>query len=78
MINTAYIERLNATFRQRLSLLTRRTRHLVRQGETLLADMFTVGYFYNFCDNQHSLRLKLSVGRNGHRWVLQRQPWLLG
>ena len=34
-INTAFIERLNATFRQRLPWLTRRCRHLARQPETL-------------------------------------------
>jgi len=69
VINTAYIERLNATFRQRLSWLARRTRNLAQQGETLIAGMFTVGCFYNFCDPHHSLRLKLSVGRRGYRWV---------
>ena len=73
MINTAYIERLNATFRQRLAWLTRRTRHLAQQSETLMAGMFIVGCFYNFCDNHHSLRLKLAVGRYGYRWV-QRTP----
>jgi len=72
-INTAYIERLNATFRQRLSWLARRTRHLAQQSETLMAGMFIVGCMYNFCDNHHSLRLKLSVGRRGYRWV-QRTP----
>ena len=50
MINTAYIERLNATFRQRLAWLTRRTRNLAQQTETLLAGMFVLGCFYNFCD----------------------------
>jgi hypothetical protein len=73
VINTAYIERLNATFRQRLAWLARRTRHLAQQTDTLMASMFTVGCFYNFCDNHHSLRLKLSVGRHGYRWV-QRTP----
>jgi transposase-like protein len=72
-INTAYIERLNATFRQRLSWLARRTRNLAQQTETLRAGMFIVGCMYNFCDNHHSLRLKLSVGRRGYRWV-QRTP----
>jgi transposase-like protein len=72
-INTAYIERLNATFRQRLAWLNRRTRHLARQSATLTAGMFTVGCMYNFCDTHHSLRLKLSVGRYGYRWV-QRTP----
>jgi len=73
MINTAFIERLNATFRQRISPLTRRTRNLAQQAETLLAGMYLVGCFYNFCDYHHSLRLKLSVGSFGYRWV-QRTP----
>ncbi len=73
MINTAFIERLNATFRQRLSPLARRSRHLAQQAETLVAGMYLVGCFYNFCDYHHSLRLKLSVGSYGYRWV-QRTP----
>jgi hypothetical protein len=36
-INTAFIERLNATFRQRLAALARRTRALAQQPETLQA-----------------------------------------
>ena len=73
VINTAFIERLNATFRQRISALTRRTRNLAQQAESLVAGMYIVGCFYNFCDFHHSLRLKLSVGSFGHRWV-QRTP----
>jgi transposase-like protein len=73
MINTAFIERLNATFRQRLNSLARRTRTLVRKAQTLEAGMYVVGCLYNFCDPHHSLRLKLSVGRFGYRWV-QRTP----
>ena len=73
VINTAFIERLNATFRQRIIALTRRTRYLARQAETLVAGMYIVGCFYNFCDFHHSLRLKLSVGSFGHHWV-QRTP----
>jgi transposase-like protein len=75
IINTAYIERLNATFRQRLNCLVRRTHTLARRADTLVAGMYLVGCFYNFCDFQHSLRLKLSVGNFGHRWV-QRTPAL--
>jgi transposase-like protein len=48
VINTAFIERLNATFRQRISPLARRTRNLVQQAETLTASMYIVGCFYNF------------------------------
>lgn len=73
VINTAYIERLNATFRQRLAPLVRRTRHLAQQATTVRAGMYLVGCFYNFCDTHHSLRLRLSVGEHGHRWV-QRTP----
>jgi IS1 family transposase len=46
-INTAFIERLNATFRQRLNVLARRTRTLARQPETLHAGMYVVGCSYN-------------------------------
>jgi transposase-like protein len=73
VINTAFIERLNATFRQRIHSLTRRTRTLAQRAETLVAGMYIVGCFYNFCDFHHSLRLKLSVGSFSHRWV-QRTP----
>ena len=73
MINTAFIERLNATFRQRLNSLARKTRTLVRKAPTLEAGMYVIGCLYNFCDPHHSLRLKLSVGRFGYRWV-QRTP----
>jgi len=73
VINTAFIERLNATFRQRIHSLTRRTRTLAQRSTTLAAGMYLVGCFYNFCDFHHSLRLKLSVGSFGYRWV-QRTP----
>jgi len=73
VINTAFIERLNATFRLRLNNLVRRTRTLARRPETLVAGMYITGCFYNFCDYHHSLRLKLSVGSFGHHWV-QRTP----
>jgi hypothetical protein len=69
VINTAFIERLNATFRQRINSLTRRTRTLAQRSQTLAAGMYLVGCCYNFCDFHHSLRLKLSVGSFGHHWV---------
>ena len=69
VINTSYIERLNATFRQRLAPLARRSRHLAQKESTLHAGMWLVGCFYNFCDYHHSLRQKLSVGSCGHTWV---------
>ena len=75
VLNTAYIERLNATFRQRLAWLSRRSRFLVHQEETLEAGMYIVGCFYNFCDTHQSLRIKLAFGSFAHRWV-QRTPAL--
>ena len=74
-VNTAFIERLNATFRQRLSALGRRTRALARRPATLNAGMYVMGCLYNFCTCHHSLRRKLSVGTYGHRWV-KRTPAL--
>lgn len=68
-INTAYIERLNATFRQRLACLARRTRHLVHEQATLTAGMYVVGCFYNFCDEHESLRQRLWLPRGRYHWV---------
>jgi len=73
VINTAFIERLNATFRQRLAPLARRSRALAQQESTLSAGMWVLGCVYNFCDYHQSLRLRLSVGEFGHHWV-QRTP----
>src|ERR1700704_455735 len=55
VINTAYIERLNATFRARLASLTRRGRALARRTLTLQHDMYLIGTVYNFCTPHASL-----------------------
>ena len=47
--NTAFIERLNATMRERLASLTRKCRHAVQRLETLEVGMFLIGCTYNFC-----------------------------
>jgi IS1 family transposase len=57
VINTAYIERLNATFRERLAALTRRGRALARRTLTLQHSMYLIGTVYNFCTPHASLRL---------------------
>lgn len=72
-INTAFIERLNATFRQRLASLARRTRALARQPETLQAGMYVLGCVYNFCTYHQSLRVPLYLSHRRRRW-LQRTP----
>jgi transposase-like protein len=56
LIHTAYIERLNATFRQRLALLTRRCRHAATRTASLHTAMFLLGTTYNFCSVHHALR----------------------
>src|SRR2546421_1319722 len=55
VINTAYIERLNATFRARLASLTRRRRALARETLTLHEGMFVVGTVSNLCTPHASL-----------------------
>lgn len=73
LINTAFIERLNATFRQRLSVLVRRTRHLARKAHTLQSSMFLLGCMYNFCTYHKGLRLPLYISERRLKWV-QRTP----
>lgn len=46
VLNTAYIERLNATFRARLAVLVRRSRGLARQHRRVHAGMYLVGTVY--------------------------------
>jgi len=57
--NTASIERLNATFRERLAALTRRGRALARRTVTWHHGMYLIGTVYHFCTPHASLR---SVG----------------
>jgi transposase-like protein/IS1 family transposase len=57
VINTAYIERLNATFRERLAPLARRCRALARHTLTLEHGMYLGGTVYNLCTYHASLHL---------------------
>jgi transposase-like protein len=72
VINTAYIERLQATFRSRLAALVRRSRAAARRGTTLEAGMWLIGTVYNFCCEHRSLRLRYASGAP-RRW-LERTP----
>lgn len=58
VLNTAFIERLNATMRQRLPCLVRRTRALARRTTTIEQGMWLVGTLYNFCTPHDSLRVR--------------------
>ncbi len=63
VINTAYSERLHATFRERLAALTRRGRALARHTLTLQHGMYLIGTVYNFCTPHASLA---HAGRGDH------------
>lgn len=69
-MNTAYIERLNATFRQRLCGLVRRGRCLLRREAALQRGMYLIGCVYNFCTPHQSLRVQKVAAA---RWM-QRTP----
>src|SRR3989454_2112748 len=62
VLNTAFIERLNATFRQRLASLTRRSRHAARRLKALETGMYLIGCTYNFCFAHHELSKASHVG----------------
>jgi transposase-like protein len=66
-INTAYIERLNATFRASLAPLVRRGRALLREGDRLQAGAYLVGCAYNWCWEHDSLRVAAEGA--GRKWA---------
>jgi transposase-like protein len=85
-INTAYIERLNATFRGALCPLVRRGRAIVRGEAVLTGWMYLVGCAYNFCWSHDSLRVAappgerlkwcdrtpaMAAGLTDHPWTMQ-------
>ena len=74
-ISTAYIERLNATFRARCHSLVRRGRGLARQASTLESGMYLAGCLYNFCTPHQSLQREdgactpaMAAGLTHHCW----------
>jgi transposase-like protein/IS1 family transposase len=78
VINTADIERLNATFRERLASLTRRGRALARRPLTLHHGMYLIGTVYNFCTPHASLggvgsatTPAMATGITDHCWSVQ-------
>jgi transposase-like protein/IS1 family transposase len=78
VINTADIERLNATFRERLASLTRRGRALARRTLTLQHGMYLIGTVYNFCTPHLSLAHAsgattpaMAAGITDHCWTVQ-------
>jgi transposase-like protein len=72
VINTAYIERLNATFRTWIPALTRRSRTPARQERHLDAAMFWMGVVYNFCRRHTTLdgTPAMAAALTDHRWTV--------
>ena len=76
-INTASIERLNATFRERLAPLARRSRALARHTLTLQHGMYLIGTVYHFCTPHASLRdagvttPAMAAGITDHCWTVR-------
>ncbi len=72
VINTAYIERLNATFRTWMPTLFRRTRAPARQVAHLEAAMFWMGSVYNFCRIHRTLAAAPAVAADltDHVWTV--------
>lgn len=83
VLNTAYIERLNASFRALLAPLARRTRGLLRRQQLLHAGMYLVGTVYNFCSYHASLTAEggrqltpaMAAGITEHRWSVAELLW---
>lgn len=63
VLNTAFIERLNATMRQRLATLTRKCRQGARRLRPLEMGMYLLGTTYNFCWPHHELCKPTHEGR---------------
>ena len=76
VINTASLERLNATFRERLAPRARRCRALARHTRTLDEGMFLVGTVDNFCTPPASLSPAqkttpaMAAGITDHCWTM--------
>jgi transposase-like protein len=69
IINTAFIERFNATVRQRLACLTRRGRAAVKQQCGLESGIFLMGCVYNFCTDHRSLAEALYFTPRRRHWI---------
>ncbi len=72
-INTAYIERLNATFRARMPVFVRRTRGLARTVARIETEMFLSGVAYNFCTLHTSLAATpaMAASLTDHIWSME-------
>jgi hypothetical protein len=83
--NTAFIERLNGTFRERFASLTRKCRHAAARLVTLEEGMYLIGCTYNFCFFHQELSKETHFGRpttpamaaalTDHIWSIRELLW---
>jgi hypothetical protein len=72
VFNTAYIERLNGTFRTWISALTRRSRTPAHEVTQIEASMFWTGVVYNFCRVHRSIDASpaMAADLTDHVWSI--------
>lgn len=72
-VNTAYVERLNATFRGWIPALTRRSRTPSNRRKNMEAALFWTGVNYNFCREHASLggSPAMAVGLTEQLWSVR-------
>jgi IS1 family transposase len=85
VLNTAFIERLNGTFRERLASLTRKSRHATSRIQALHTGMYLIGCTYNFCFAHQELSKAKHWGRpctpamasglTDHVWSVRELLW---
>src|SRR5713101_7355190 len=63
VLNTAFLERLNGTIRERLASLTRKSRHAASRLSALHMGMYLIGCTYNFCFAHQELSKATHWGR---------------
>lgn len=77
-INTAFIERLNGTFRLYLAVLVRRTHGLARTQLTITTAVFLFGVVYNFCRVHSTLKVAtpaMAAGLTDRVWSVADLLW---
>ncbi len=77
LINTAFIERLNGTFRSRMPSFVRRTRSLAGTSSRLATEMFWSGVVYNFCTIHDTLQgtPAMAAGLTEEVWSVSDLLW---
>jgi IS1 family transposase len=74
MLNTAFIERFNATMRERLATLTRKCRHASQRVAALQTGMYLLGTTYNFCWVHHELSVVRDAATGKRHASRERTP----